>query len=81
MVRVDFQRLLAHHEAGHGDVVESLSLHNAFHVSSPAEFASDQAARSVDNTARYQELLDFFTKNVLHVLGQTVEISSPALNF
>ena len=72
---VDFHGLLGGHVGGLGGITESLSLHDTFHVGGPSVFSSDETARRVSKTVGNNNLLNLVIKNLLHELGETLNLA------
>merc|ERR1712010_165639 len=72
---VHLHSLLGSHVAGHGAVLEGLSLHDALHVSGPAVLAGHQAARGGREAVGDHDLLGLVAQHLLHELAQVLASS------
>mmetsp|Transcript_8368 Transcript_8368/g.18980 ORF Transcript_8368/g.18980 Transcript_8368/m.18980 type:complete len:674 (+) Transcript_8368:222-2243(+) len=74
VVRVDLERLLARHVAGHGVVAQRLRLHDPLHVRAPPILSGDEHARRVDDSVGHENLLHLVAENVLHQAAERLEL-------
>mmetsp|Transcript_2822 Transcript_2822/g.5959 ORF Transcript_2822/g.5959 Transcript_2822/m.5959 type:complete len:300 (+) Transcript_2822:299-1198(+) len=79
VLRVDLHRLLRRHVRRHGRVAQSLGAHDALHVRGPAVLAGDEHAWRLGDTLGHDHLLDFVAEDLLHQLGERLEVSAQLL--
>merc|ERR1719482_1867402 len=69
---VHLHSLLRCHVAGHGAVLEGLSLHDALHVGRPAILAGHQTAWGGREPVGHDDLLSFVAEHLLHELAKVL---------
>merc|ERR1719311_253016 len=79
VLRVDLHGLLRGHVRRHRVVAERLRAHDALHVGGPAVLAGDEDARRLGDALRHDNLLDLVAEDLLHELGERLEVGAELL--